>query len=338
MVGDSSNLVDLIRLHLTGNFSNRIFSLLGEDRAKAQSGMDAAVPGILSGLESAASTPDGSQRLSNAVDGADHTMLSKTNGMFGTASSSEGGAANLRSILGTGGFSELAGNIGQSSGLSGKGVTALLGFLAPIVLGVLKSVKRERGLDAAGLSSLLSSQKNSFAAAAPESSPAGRTVEPESYPREPLRDISSRVSEPEPVRAEDRYARAPGAGASPRSWTVPLVAFLCLLGLLWYWSSRHGVQAGREQQTLSEQAARPGTVATFNTLKSKYQSVIEMVYTQGGQLTALGQQDGKLLIKGTAPSVEAANRIWDQIKSINPKMDDITADFQVAEQSGTLKP
>jgi hypothetical protein len=337
MVGDSSNLVDLIRSHLTGDFGNRILGFLGEDRGKAQSGMDAAVPGILSGMESAASTADGSQRLFRAVEGADDTMGSK-NGTPGTAPTSEGGAGTLRSILGAGGFSELAGNIGRSSGLSGKGSTALLGFLAPVVLGMLKSVTRARGLDAAGLSSLLSSQKANFSAAMPESGRERTTVESAPYSREPLRDVSYRASQPEPVRAEETHTHAAGAGQSARSWTLPLLVFLGLLGLLWYWGSRPGVQAGREQQGVSEQAARPGTSATFGTLRSKYQSVIEMVYTQGGQITALGQQDGKLVIKGTAPSLEAANRIWDQIKNVNPNMDDITADFPVVEHPGTSNP
>ena len=70
-------------------------------------------------------------------------------------------------------------------------------------------------------------------------------------------------------------------------------------------------------------------MATFEEQKTKYQSVIQLIQSQGIQVANLHQQDGKLFIKGTAPSLEAANKVWDEIKRINPKLDDITADFPV---------
>ena len=70
-------------------------------------------------------------------------------------------------------------------------------------------------------------------------------------------------------------------------------------------------------------------MASFEDLKAKYQSVIDVVQTQGIRLANLHLQDGKLFIKGTAPSLEAANAVWDEIKRVNPKADDIAADFPV---------
>ena len=70
-------------------------------------------------------------------------------------------------------------------------------------------------------------------------------------------------------------------------------------------------------------------MASFEEQKLKYQSVIQLVQAQGIQLANLHQQDGKLFIKGTAPTLEAANTVWDEIKRINPRLDDITADFPV---------
>ena len=70
-------------------------------------------------------------------------------------------------------------------------------------------------------------------------------------------------------------------------------------------------------------------MASFEDLKAKYQSVIDVVQTQGIRLANLHLQDGKLFIKGTAPSLEAANAVWDEIKRVNPRADDITADFPV---------
>jgi hypothetical protein len=81
-----------------------------------------------------------------------------------------------------------------------------------------------------------------------------------------------------------------------------------------------------------------GTAGTMDALKKKYQSVIDQARVQGVQITTLDQQNGKLVIKGTAPSLEAANKVWDEIKSVNPSMDDIIANFPVAGMSGTYNP
>jgi nucleoid-associated protein YgaU len=70
-------------------------------------------------------------------------------------------------------------------------------------------------------------------------------------------------------------------------------------------------------------------MASFEELKAKYQTVIDQVQSQGIRVANLHLQDGKLFIKGTAPSLEAANAVWNEIKRINPKADDITADFPV---------
>src|SRR5215475_13745100 len=70
-------------------------------------------------------------------------------------------------------------------------------------------------------------------------------------------------------------------------------------------------------------------MASFEEQKTKYQSVIQMVQAEGIQLANLHQQDGKLFIKGSAPSLEAADQVWDEIKRINPQLDDIMADFPV---------
>jgi nucleoid-associated protein YgaU len=70
-------------------------------------------------------------------------------------------------------------------------------------------------------------------------------------------------------------------------------------------------------------------MASFDELKAKYQSVLQVIQNQQVHLANLHIQDGKLFMKGTAPSLEAANAVWDEIKRVNPQMNDITADFPV---------
>src|SRR5262249_3686486 len=169
----------------------------------------------------------------------------------GKIGSGEGGLGMIRSILGAGNLSELTGNIGQTSGLSGRGITGLLGFLAPLVLGVLKNIKNTRGLDSAGLASLLAGQRNNIAAAMPEGMAGriGSVAEPVSNIREAPRDVSYTASGPE-LRERETFPREVGRTGS-RGWVLPLIVFLGLIGLLWYWASRPSTHAGKDPGSVS---------------------------------------------------------------------------------------
>jgi len=70
-------------------------------------------------------------------------------------------------------------------------------------------------------------------------------------------------------------------------------------------------------------------MAPFEELKQKYQSVLQVIEQQQVSVKNLHLQDNKLFIKGVAPSQDAANRVWNEIKRVNPGADDITADFPV---------
>src|SRR5262249_19793060 len=63
---------------------------------------------------------------------------------------------------------------------------------------------------------------------------------------------------------------------------------------------------------------------------------IDAAKAQGVQISSLTGQDGKLILHGDAPSLDAANKVWDEIKRVNPKMDDIAADIKV--QSAQAQP
>jgi nucleoid-associated protein YgaU len=79
----------------------------------------------------------------------------------------------------------------------------------------------------------------------------------------------------------------------------------------------------------AEAQQQPNAQQRFDELRGKYQSVLATADQQRIQFHHLHVQDDKLYIKGTAPSEEAKNRFWDQIKLVNPSADDITADIGV---------
>ena len=322
MAGISLNIVDLVKGYLSGGTIDSISSLLGVSKEKTQSGIDAAVPGLLSGFTTLASTPDGAQRLASAVDNGDEGILSNLGSILGKGSSSEAGSGILQSILGSGGLSQLTGLIGKSSGLSGNLTGTLLSFLAPVVLGVLKKLTTSSGLDASGLSNLLSSQRSNIAAAMPEGM------------REATREPAAEQHwAPREVRqpAAETYSTAGTHRRNPAGAILPLLALVLLAGLIWRWTSRLSTHAGNETRSTTEQTyrAKPGMGVSLDMLKDKYQSVIGAAQAQGVRISSMTSENGKLVITGTAPSVEAANKVWDQIKRVNPSMDDIVAKFAV---------
>jgi nucleoid-associated protein YgaU len=64
-------------------------------------------------------------------------------------------------------------------------------------------------------------------------------------------------------------------------------------------------------------------------LKQKYAPALAEIQRQGVRLANLHVENNKLFVKGAAPSETAKNRVWDQIKAVNPAADDITADLVV---------
>ncbi len=69
-------------------------------------------------------------------------------------------------------------------------------------------------------------------------------------------------------------------------------------------------------------------------MKQKYSSVLNTVQQQQVRLSHVHIQDNKLFIQGEAPSQEAKNKVWDQIKAVNPNWEqELTADISVNPNS-----
>jgi LysM repeat protein len=75
--------------------------------------------------------------------------------------------------------------------------------------------------------------------------------------------------------------------------------------------------------------AKPDEQQQFNQLRQKYSTVLNLADKEGIQLTNLHLQDQKLYFKGIAPSEEAKNIVWDQIKLVDSDYSDLTADIDV---------
>lgn len=79
----------------------------------------------------------------------------------------------------------------------------------------------------------------------------------------------------------------------------------------------------------SKTVAQPNDQQAFNTLRQKYATALQVADQQGIRLTALQMQNGKLYFSGVAPSEQAKNRVWDQIKHVDASYSDLTAEITV---------
>lgn len=80
----------------------------------------------------------------------------------------------------------------------------------------------------------------------------------------------------------------------------------------------------------SKAQEQPDGQQRFDQLKQKYQTVLSAADQLHVQFQNLHVQDDKLYIKGVAPSEDAANKFWDQIKLVDGNYsNDLTAEISV---------
>jgi len=161
-----SSILDTVQQQLGPDTIQQMSAALGADPSATSSAVSMALPALLGGLSHNASTPQGAAALDRALDDHDGSILDSLGGGMGGGL---GGA--LGGLLGGGGgiggaiLGHIFGGkrpaveegVGRASGLNAAQVAQLLAMLAPIVMGALGKMKRERGIDASTLPSVLPS-------------------------------------------------------------------------------------------------------------------------------------------------------------------------------------
>jgi LysM repeat protein len=64
-------------------------------------------------------------------------------------------------------------------------------------------------------------------------------------------------------------------------------------------------------------------------LKQKYASVLELIQASNVRLDHLHVQDDKLFMQGAAPNDAIKNKVWDQIKAVDPGYSDLTCEISI---------
>lgn len=165
----ATNLVSVVMQLLTPDMIAKIASVLGLDRNLAEKAISGAIPALLASLADVASTPNGARQLTNTLTQQSDSLENLKNLVGGAGQNllAESGSSMLSGLFGGGTLNTLAQTMGKFAGIGEGTSKSLLGMLGPVVLGALGQQQRSMGLDASGLASLLTSQKDQIARAIP---------------------------------------------------------------------------------------------------------------------------------------------------------------------------
>jgi uncharacterized protein DUF937 len=261
----AANLFSIVMQSLTPGVIARIASALGIDQSLAQKAIGGAVPTLLTGLADISSTPSGARQLSNAA-AQQPGPLDSLKGLLegGDQSAITGAGSNmLAGLFGGGAFDTLTATIGKFTGLSNGTTKALLGMLAPVVLGTLGQQQRSAGLDAGGLASMLGAQKDQLAAAIPSGladklSAAGLIDKADAGLRAGAAAASGATARVTTAADRAMDAGRSGIGATNWSYIAGALALLAVLG--WFYLGRPGTETVADAQKTTTPSSASGTV------------------------------------------------------------------------------
>jgi hypothetical protein len=268
----ATSLVSVVMQFLTPDMIAKITSALGLDRSVAQKAIGGAVPALLASLTDLASTSNGARQLTNVLAQQQPGALDSLRSAIGSADQTAltaTGSGMLSGLLGGGALDAMAQSIGKFAGIDAGSIKSLLGVLGPVVLGALGQQQRSAGLDASGLASLLSSQKDQIVAAIPSGladhlSAAGLIDSATGTMRSGAAAASaagSRIAgaSERTIAGASQTAYATASAAS-QQWPYWLVALAVVCGIAWYAVGRQGPETVADASRTTAVQPATGTV------------------------------------------------------------------------------
>jgi hypothetical protein len=333
----ATNLVSVVMQFLTPDMIAKIASALGLDRNVAQKTIAGAIPALLASFADVASSPNGARQLTNTLTQQSGSLESLKNliGSSGQNSLAETGSNTLSGLFGGGTLDTMAQTIGKFAGIGEGTSKSLLGMLGPLVLGTLGQQQRSMGLDASGLVSLLTSQKDQFAAAMPSGlanqlSAAGLIDGATGGVRSAAAAASAAGGRIAEASERTAYQAGQAASAAARStatsqWPYWLVAAVVLGGLAWFALGRSG-----EDDTVA-QVPPPATTRTATGTVGKAPADL----TVGGMNLANQINASVGSIKAVLPGISDAA----SAEAALPKIKEATAQLnEVSSRATQLSP
>ncbi len=310
----ASNLVAEVAEVLSPALVSRIASALGLNQTSTQKAIVAAIPALLASLISYVSTPQGAAKLNEVVRKQEPGVLSSLASALGEPGQKaliDQGSSVLTSLLGGKTLSALSGALGQYAGTGEGSSKNLLGILGPVVLGVLGREQRGKGLDAAGLANLLTSQKNNVAAALPSGF--------SKYLSETGILGEATISRVRPI------ARAPATSSSSIwPWLLGALVLLALAALAWHLlQGRHKQVAETTNPPIAGQATAPaeapyaGLFAKLKGIKAGDVDVGDLATAAVNDLyTSLQGVKDEATAQSAMPGLTKASSEFDQLTGV----------------------
>ena len=160
-----SSILEEVRQQLGPDTIQQLSSNLGADPEATSKAISMALPALLGGLSQNAAEAQGAAALDNALNAHDGSILDNLGGLLGGGAG--GGALGgiggkiLGHILGSK-RDPVEQGVGRASGLDAAQVAQLMAMLAPIIMGVLGRMKRQKGIDANALPNVLNEGGGGF--------------------------------------------------------------------------------------------------------------------------------------------------------------------------------
>lgn len=162
----STSILEELKQQLGSGTVQQLSSQLGASPEATSSAISMALPILLGGLSSNASSPQGAAELDNALNAHDGSILGNLGGLLGGGAGGGIGGAILGHILGSK-RPPVEEGIGRATGMDAAKVGQLLILLAPIVMGILGRMKQQKGVTAQDLPNVLQQSQAELQAEAP---------------------------------------------------------------------------------------------------------------------------------------------------------------------------
>jgi len=157
-----SGIMDMITQQLGSSMIDQMATKVGGDNDGVKRAAAMAVPMIMAALKRNSNSRSGAESLANALDKGhnDGGILGNLGSLLGGSSMQDGGKI-LGHVFG-GKQDNMAQQLGQATGLGGKGAGDLMSMLAPMVMGALGKAKQQSGSGVSGLQDLLRNETQSI--------------------------------------------------------------------------------------------------------------------------------------------------------------------------------
>ena len=149
-----SSILEAVRQQLGPDAIQQMSNAVGADPDATSKAIAMALPELLGGLSQNAAQPQGAAALDNALNAHDGSILDNLGGLLGGGTLGGIGGKILGHILGSK-REPVEQGVGKASGLDAAQVAQLMAMLAPIIMGVLGRMKRNKQIDANALPDVL---------------------------------------------------------------------------------------------------------------------------------------------------------------------------------------